>query len=186
MYTCIDMTQVNYHKGQQRLQKRIQNNNKMQKLKLLIIFLLVGYNSISQNVIKNNDSVVTINKNIAKKVIEDLIKGDACKKINTEQNNRINNFKLQIEEYKILNNNNDSIINNQKNLINIQNKLLSQSNKVHIHGYIAIQTIQLTLVNPVVYAQVMLEYKKWNLGPIYYVQKTFLPNWGIILQYQIF
>lgn len=151
-----------------------------------MLFLLVGYSSFSQIVIQNKDSVVVLSKNVAKRVVEDLIKGDSYKLISIEQDKRIKDFKLQIDQYKIVNNTNDSIIDYQKQYISIQDKIISKSNKLQVHGYIAIQTIQLTLLNPVAYAQVMLEYKRWNLGPIYYVQKTFTPNWGIIFQYKVF
>ena len=148
--------------------------------------ILVSYNSISQVVTQNKDSVIVLKKSVVEKVIKDLIKGDSYKLISIEQDNRIKEFKAQIDQYKNVGKVNDSIINDQTDLIKIQNKIINQENKLHIHGYIALQTIEATLINPVYYAQVMLEYKRWNLGPIYYVQKTYLPAWGIILQYQIF
>ena len=151
-----------------------------------MVLILVSYNSISQVVTQNKDSVIVLKKSVVEKVIKDLIKGDSYKLISIEQDNRIKEFKAQIDQYKNVGKVNDSIINNQTDLIKIQNKIINQENKLHIHGYIALQTIEATLINPVYYAQVMLEYKKWNLGPIYYVQKTYLPAWGIILQYQIF
>ena len=151
-----------------------------------MLFLLVVCKSFSQIVTQNKDSVVILSKTVARKVAEDLIKGDSYKLISIEQDKRIKDFQLQIGQYKNVSKVNDSIIHYQSDLIKVQDKIIKERDKLHIHGYIAIQTIQLTVVNPVAYAQVMLEYKRWNLGPIYYVQKTYLPAWGIIFQYQVF
>lgn len=148
--------------------------------------MLVVCKSFSQIGIQSKDSIVILKKNIAEKVIKDLIKGDTYKSITIVQEERLKNFQEEINQYKNIGKVNDSIINTQLDYIQIQNKLLNKVNKLHIHGYIAIQTIKLTLVNPIAYGQIMLEYKRWNLGPIYYIQKTFKPDWGIIFQYQIF
>ena len=151
-----------------------------------MVLILVSYNSISQIVTQNKDSVVVLKKSVVEKVIKDLIQGDSYKLISVEQDNRIKNFESIVSKYKSVSKDNDSIISNQKSLIDVQNKIIKQSDKLHIHGYIAVQTIEATLIKPVYYAQIMLEYKKWNLGPIYYIQKTYLPEWGIIFQYQVF
>lgn len=146
----------------------------------------MGYSSFSQNVIQSKDSVVVLSKSTAIKVAKDLIKGDSYKLIIIEQDKRIEDFKLQISQYKNIGEVNDSIVKYKTDLINVQNKIINQSNKLHIHGYVAIQTVRFTVLDPMIYAKVTLEYKKWNVGPIYYIQKTFAPDWGIILQYKVF
>lgn len=156
----------------------------MLKLKLLIAFLLVGFSSISQTVIQ--DSVVVLTEKQARAVASDLVRYDALKKITVLQDERINNFqqkeKLFGEQLSIK----DTIIGKQSDIIDKQNKVISNAKKMHIHGYGGVQTDELTLTNPSLRANIMLEYRKFRTGVVYTIQQSSPANWGILFEYKLF
>ena len=156
----------------------------MLKLKLLIAFLLVGFSSISQTATK--DSVVVLTEKQARAVATDLVRYDALKKIAALQDERINNFqqkeKLFGEQLSIK----DTIIGKQSDIIDKQNKVISNAKKMHIHGYGGVQTDELTLTNPSLRANIMLEYRKFRTGVVYTIQQSSPANWGILFEYKLF
>lgn len=156
----------------------------MLKLKLLIAFLLVGFSSFSQTATK--DSVVVLTEKQARAVAKDLVEFDALKKITVLQDERINNFqqkeKLFGEQLSIK----DTIIGKQSAIIDKQNKVISNAKKMHIHGYGGVQTDELTLTNPSLRANIMLEYRKFRTGVVYTIQQSSPANWGILFEYKLF
>lgn len=156
----------------------------MLKLKLLIAFLLVGFSSFSQTATK--DSVVVLTEKQARAVATDLVRYDALKKIAALQDERINNFqqkeKLFGEQLSIK----DTIIGKQSDIIDKQNKVISNAKKMHIHGYGGVQTDELTLTNPSLRANIMLEYRKFRTGVVYTIQQSSPANWGILIEYKLF
>lgn len=156
----------------------------MLKLKLLIAFLLVGFSSFSQTATK--DSVVVLTEKQARAVATDLVRYDALKKIAALQDERINNFqqkeKLFGEQLSIK----DTIIGKQSDIIDKQNKVISNAKKMHIHGYGGVQTDELTLTNPSLRANIMLEYRKFRTGVVYTIQQSSPANWGILFEYKLF
>jgi hypothetical protein len=156
----------------------------MLKLKLLIAFLLVGFSSISQTVIQ--DSVVVLTEKQARAVATDLVRYDALKQVSRLQEERINIFqqkeKLFGEQLSIK----DTIIGKQSDIIDKQNKVISNAKKMHIHGYGGVQTDELTLTNPSLRANIMLEYRKFRTGVVYTIQQSSPANWGILFEYKLF
>ena len=150
----------------------------------MIAFLLVGFSSISQTVIQ--DSVVVLTEKQARAVASDLVRYDALKKITALQDERINNFqqkeKLFGEQLSIK----DTIIGKQSDIIDKQNKFISNAKKMHIHGYGGVQTDELTLTNPSLRANIMLEYRKFRTGVVYTIQQSSPANWGILFEYKLF
>lgn len=150
----------------------------------MIAFLLVGFSSISQTVIQ--DSVVVLTEKQARAVATDLVRYDALKKITALQDERINNFqqkeKLFGEQLSIK----DTIIGKQSDIIDKQNKFISNAKKMHIHGYGGVQTDELTLTNPSLRANIMLEYRKFRTGVVYTIQQSSPANWGILFEYKLF
>lgn len=150
----------------------------------MIAFLLVGFSSFSQTATK--DSVVVLTEKQARAVATDLVRYDALKKITVLQDERINNFqqkeKLFGEQLSIK----DTIIGKQSAIIDKQNKVISNAKKMHIHGYGGVQTDELTLTNPSLRANIMLEYRKFRTGVVYTIQQSSPANWGILFEYKLF
>ena len=150
----------------------------------MIAFLLVGFSSFSQTATK--DSVVVLTEKQARAVATDLVRYDALKKIAALQDERINNFqqkeKLFGEQLSIK----DTIIGKQSDIIDKQNKVISNAKKMHIHGYGGVQTDELTLTNPSLRANIMLEYRKFRTGVVYTIQQSSPANWGILFEYKLF
>ncbi len=122
----------------------------------------------------------------ARAVATDLVRYDALKKIAALQDERINNFqqkeKLFGEQLSIK----DTIIGKQSDIIDKQNKVISNAKKMHIHGYGGVQTDELTLTNPSLRANIMLEYRKFRTGVVYTIQQSSPANWGILFEYKLF
>ncbi len=150
----------------------------------MIAFLLVGFSSFSQTATK--DSVVVLTEKQARAVATDLVRYDALKKIAALQDERINNFqqkeKLFGEQLSIK----DTIIGKQSDIIDKQNAVISNAKKMHIHGYGGVQTNELTLTNPSLRGNIMLEYRKLRTGVVYTIQQNIPANWGILIEYKLF
>ena len=157
----------------------------MWKLKLLIVFLLVGFKATSQNVI-HKDSVVVLTEKQARAVATDLVRYDALKQVTKLQEERIGTFqakeKLFGEQIEIK----DLIITKQTSIIDKQNKILNAPEKIKLHSYLGIQTKEATLEEPTLRGDIFLEYKKIRAGAIYTIQQNNPSNWGILFQYRIF
>lgn len=150
----------------------------------MIVFLLVGFNSISQTTIK--DSVVVLTENQARAVVTDLVRYDFAKNIIKEQEVRIKNYQNKEIEYKNKLDVKDSIITVQKSIIDIHKQIIKSKKPFEIHGYAGVQSIQLTLKEPIIYTNFMIEFTKFSVGAQYFVQPNNLPGYGIILEYNLF
>lgn len=158
----------------------------MYKLGLLIACLLVGFKGTSQIDTKKNDSIVTLSETIARKVATDLVRYDFAKNIIKEQESRIKNYQNKEIEFKNKLDIKDSIIFHQKNIIGIHKEIVKTKKPLEIHGYIGVQSIQFRLIEPMVYANIMFEFRKFNIGAQYYVQPNNPNGYGIILEYNLF
>jgi hypothetical protein len=122
----------------------------------------------------------------ARAVATDLVRYDALKQVSRLQEERINIFqqkeKLFGEQLSIK----DTIIGKQSDIIDKQNKVISNAKKMHIHGYGGVQTDELTLTNPSLRANIMLEYRKFRTGVVYTIQQSSPANWGILFEYKLF
>jgi hypothetical protein len=148
------------------------------------VILLITNNVIGQEVQK--DSVVVLTEKQARAVATDLVRYDALKKIAVLQDERINNFqqkeKLFGEQLSIK----DTIIGKQSAIIDKQNAVISNTKKMHIHGYGGVQTNELTLTNPSLRGNIMLEYRNYRTGVVYTIQQSSPANWGILFEYKLF
>lgn len=156
----------------------------MYRLKLLIVFLLVGFNSISQTITK--DSVVVLTEKQARAVVTDLVRYDFAKQIIKEQEDRIKNFEKKEVEFKNKLDIKDSIIFHQKSMIDIHKEIIKNKKPFEVHGYIGVQTIQFSLREPMLYTNLMFEFAKFNVGAQYFIQPNNPSGYGIILEYNIF
>jgi hypothetical protein len=158
----------------------------MYKLRLLIVCLLVGFSGISQIVTQKNDSVVTLSETVSRKVVSDLIRYDFAKNIIKEQEVRIKNYQNKEIQFKNQLDVKDSIITVQKSVIDIHKQIIKSKKPFEIHGYAGVQSIQLTLKEPIIYTNLMIEFTKFSVGAQYFVQPNNLPGYGIILEYNLF
>ena len=145
----------------------------------------MGFKSISQTVIPK-DSVVVLTEKQARAVATDLVHFDFARQIIKEQELRIKNFQKKETEFKNQLDIKDSIITYQKQIIDINKEVIKSKKPFEIHGYAGIQTIQLTLKQPIIYGNIMLEFTRFSIGAQYYVQPNNLPGYGIILEYNLF
>ena len=158
----------------------------MYRLGLLIVFLLVGFRSISQTVTQNNDSIVTLNENVARKVATDLVRYDFAKSIIKEQEVRIKNYQNKEAEFKNKLDIKDSIIFYQKSIIDIHKEIIKSKKPFELHGYAGVQSTQFTLRQPTLYTNIMLEFVRFSIGAQYFVQSNNPPGYGVILEYNLF
>ncbi len=156
----------------------------MYKLKLLIVFLLVGFKSFSQTATK--DSVVVLTEKQARAVAKDLVHLDAANQIIKEQESRIKNFEKKEVEFKNQLDIKDSIIFYQKSIIDINKEIIKNKKPFEVHGYAGIQTTKFTLREPMMYTNLMLEFPKFSLGAQYFVQPNNPPGYSLVLEYNIF
>ncbi len=156
----------------------------MYRLKLLIVFLLVGFKSFSQTVTK--DSVVVLTEKQARAVAKDLVHLDAAKQIIQEQESRIKNFEKKEIEFKNQLNIKDSIITYQKEIIDINKEIIKNKKPFEVHGYLGVQTTQFTLREPTLYTNLMLEFTRFNIGAQYFVQPSNPPGYSVVLEYNLF
>jgi len=157
----------------------------MYRLKLLIVFLLVGFKSISQTAIQK-DSVVVLTEKQSRAVVTDLVRYDFAKQIIKEQEARIKNFQKKEIEFKNQLDIKDSIITYQKQIIDINKEIIKNKNPFEIHGYAGVQTTQFTLREPTLYTNLMLEFTRFNIGAQYFVQPSNPPGYSVVLEYNLF
>ena len=156
----------------------------MYRLKLLIVFLLVGFNSISQTITK--DSVVVLTENQARAVVTDLVRYDFAKQVIKEQEARIKNFQKKEIEFQNKLDIKDSIILHQKSMIDIHKEIIKNKKPFEFHGYAGVQSTRFTLREPTLYTNLMLEFTRFNVGAQYFVQPNNPPGYSVILEYKLF
>ena len=146
----------------------------------------MGFKASSQIVTQKNDSIVTLNENVARKVATDLVRYDFAKNIIKEQEVRIKNYQNKEVEFKNKLDIKDSIIFYQKSIIDIHREIIKSKKPLEIHGYVGVQSIQFKLVEPILYTNLMFEFPKFSIGAQYYVQPNNPSGYGIVLEYNLF
>lgn len=136
----------------------------------------MSFKSISQT---DTIKKIVLTENIAREVIKDLVKGDVNKKIVLLQDKEIDNLNNII----IIK---DSIINVQKEYISIQKKMIHAPSLFSIHSNIGMRTVDLLNELPSIYANLVLGYRRINLGIAYSVQQYNKPNTGVLLEFKLF
>ena len=152
----------------------------------MIVCLLVGFKSISQIDTKKNDSIVTLSETISRKVVSDLVRYDFAKNIIKEQEVRIKNFQKKEVEYKNQLDIKDSIIFYQKEIIDIHKEIIKSKKPIELHGYLGVQTVNASLVEPYLYGTLLLQFPKFSIGGQYFVQPNNPSGYGFILEYNLF
>ena len=157
----------------------------MYKLKLLIVFLLVGFKVSSQTVIQK-DSVVVLTEAQARAAATDLVRYDFAKQVIKEQEVRIKNFQKKEIEFQNKLDIKDSIIFHQKSMIDIHKEIIKNKKPFEVHGYLGTQSTRFTLREPTLYTNIMFEFTKFNIGAQYFLQPNNPSGYSIILEYKLF
>ena len=145
----------------------------------------MGFKVISQTTIQK-DSVVVLTEKQARAVVTNLVRYDYAKHIIKEQEARIKNFENKEIQFKNKLDIKDSIITYQKSLIDIQKEIIKKKKPFEIHGYAGVQSTKFTLNTPTIYTNLMLEFKKVNVGAQYFVQPNNSPGYSVMLEYKLF
>jgi hypothetical protein len=145
--------------------------------------LLASFSSFSQT-----DTVkkIVLNEKVAREIMKDVVNGDFCKKNLILKEEQIKNLKEQNEELVEIIKIKDSILSKKDEIIIIQDKAIGWWKKPEVHGYLGIQTVNATLIDPYIYGTLLVEFPKFSLGGQYFVQPNNLPGYGIIFEYNIF
>ncbi len=155
----------------------------MTQLRLLILCLLVSFKAISQT---DTIKKIVLDERVGREVVKDLVKGDVCRQLLNLKNENIKNLEEQNKELLEIIKVKDSILSKKDNIITVQDKAIGWWKKPQLHGYLGVQTINATLVNPSLYGNVLLEFPKFNVGAQYYVQANNPSGYGFIVEYKLF
>lgn len=127
-----------------------------------------------------------LNETIAREVVKDLVKGDLCKQKLILKDEQVNNLQKQnnqlVEIIKIK----DSILSKKDEIIIVQDKAIGWFKKPELHGYLGVQTLNVTLIDPYLYGRVLVEFPKFSLGAQYFVQPNNSSRYGFIFEYNLF
>lgn len=143
----------------------------------------MSFKSISQT---DTIKKIVLDERVGREVVKDLVKGDVCRQLLTLKNENIKNLQEQNKELVEIIKIKDSILSKKDNIITVQDKAIGWWKKPQLHGYLGVQTINATLVNPSLYGNVLLEFPKFNVGAQYYVQPNNPSGYGFILEYKLF
>ncbi len=155
----------------------------MTQLRLLILCLLVSFKAISQT---DTIKKIVLSEKVGREVVKDLVKGDVCRQLLTLKNENIKNLQEQNKELVEIIKIKDSILSKKNDIITVQDKAIGWWKKPQLHGYLGVQTINATLVNPSLYGNVLLEFPKFNVGAQYFVQPNNPSGYGFIVEYKLF
>jgi hypothetical protein len=143
----------------------------------------VSFKSISQT---DTIKKIVLNEKVGREVVKDLVRGDICEKRLFLKDEEIKNLQGQNNELISIIKIKDSISGKKDQIIKIQDKALGWWKKPEIHGYLGVQTVSATLVNPYLYGTLLLEFPKFNIGGQYILQPNNPSGYGFILEYNIF
>ena len=143
---------------------------------------------MSFKAISQTDTIkkIVLDERVGREVVKDLVKGDVCRQLLNLKNENIKNLEEQNKELLEIIKIKDSILSKKNNIITVQDKAIGWWKKPQLHGYLGVQTINATLVNPSLYGNVLLEFPKFNVGAQYYVQPNNPSGYGFIVEYKLF
>jgi hypothetical protein len=145
--------------------------------------LLVSFKSFSQT---DTIKKIVLNETIAREVVKDLVKGDLCKQKLILKDEEIKNLQDQNDELVEIIKIKDSILSKKDEIIIIQDKAIGWWKKPEIHGYLGLQTVNASLIDPYVYATLLVEFPKFSIGAQYFVQPNNPTGYGVIFEYNLF
>lgn len=155
----------------------------MTQLRLLILCLLVNFKGISQT---DTIKKIVLDERVGREVVKDLVKGDVCRQLLSLKSENIKNLEEQNAELVEIIKIKDSILSKKNDIITIQDKAIGWWKKPELHGYLRVQTINISLVDPYLFGIVMLEFPKIKIGGQYFVQPNNPTGYGLILEYKLF
>ena len=155
----------------------------MTQLRLLILCLLVSFKAISQT---DTIKKIVLDERVGREVVKDLVKGDVCRQLLTLKNENIKNLQEQNKELVEIIKVKDSILSKKEDIITVQDKAIGWWKKPELHGYLRVQTINISLVDPYLFGIVMVEFPKVKIGGQYFVQPNNPAGYGLILEYKLF
>lgn len=143
---------------------------------------------MSFKAISQTDTIkkIVLSEKVGREVVKDLVKGDVCRQLLTLKNENIKNLQEQNKELVEIIKIKDSILSKKNDIITVQDKAIGWWKKPQLHGYLGVQTINATLVNPSLYGNVLLEFPKFNVGAQYFVQPNNPSGYGFIVEYKLF
>jgi len=143
---------------------------------------------VSFNTFSQTDTIkkIVLTEKVGREVVKDLVRGDVCGQLLILKDERINNLQEQntklVEIIKIK----DSILSKKDDIIIIQDKAIGWWKKPQLHGYLRVQTVNISLVDPYLFGTLMLEFPKIKIGGQYFVQLNNPIGYGLILEYKLF
>lgn len=143
----------------------------------------MSFKSISQT---DTIKKIVLNERVGREVVKDLVKGDVCRQLLTLKNENIKNLQEQNDELVEIIKIKDSILSKKDEIITVQDKAIGWWKKPQLHGYLGVQTVNATLVNPSLYGNLLLEFSKFNVGAQYFVQPNNPSGYGFIFEYKLF
>ncbi len=127
-----------------------------------------------------------MNEKTAREVVKDLVKGDLCKQKLILKDEEIKNLQEQNDELVEIIKIKDSILSKKDEIITVQDKAIGWFKKPELHGYLGVQTINATLIDPYLYGRLSIEFPKFNLGAQYFIQPNNSSMYGFIVEYKLF
>jgi hypothetical protein len=143
----------------------------------------VSFKSISQT---DTNKKIVLDERVGREVVKDLVKGDVCRQLLTLKNENIKNLQEQNKELVEIIKVKDSILSKKEDIITVQDKAIGWWKKPELHGYLRVQTINISLVDPYLFGIVMVEFPKVKIGGQYFVQPNNPAGYGLILEYKLF
>ena len=143
----------------------------------------MSFKSISQT---DTIKKIVLDEKIGREVVKDLVKGDICKQLLNLKSENIKNLEEQNKELLEIIKIKDSILSKKDGIITIQDKAIGWWKKPELHGYLRVQTVNISLVDPYLFGTLMLEFPKIKLGVQYFVQPNNPTGYGLILEYKLF
>jgi hypothetical protein len=143
---------------------------------------------VSFNAISQTDTIkkIVLSEKVGREVVKDLVKGDLCKQFLILKDEKINNLQEQNTELVEIIKIKDSILSKKDDIIIIQDKAIGWFKKPELHGYLGVQTVNSSIVNPYLYGTLLVQFPKFSIGGQYFVQPDNPSGYGFIFEYNLF
>jgi hypothetical protein len=143
---------------------------------------------VSFNAISQTDTIkkIVLSEKVGREVVKDLVKGDLCKQFLILKDESIKNLQEQNTELVEIIKIKDSILSKKDDIITIQDKAIGWFKKPELHGYLGVQTVNSSIVNPYLYGTLLVQFPKFSIGGQYFVQPDNPSGYGFILEYNLF
>ena len=143
----------------------------------------MSFKSISQT---DTIKKIVLDERVGREVVKDLVRGDICRQLLNLAQEKNDVLKKQNAELYSIIAIKDSIISKKDEIITIQDKAIGWWKKPELHGYLGVQSVNATIVNPYLYGTLLVEFPKFSLGGQYFVQPNNPSGYGFIVEYNLF